>query len=118
MNNESALLGLAAKAVGIKLDESRGYPCRVEVEVCADTIIHSIENKLIPWDPLTHEGDRYRLLRAIKGNIYFSGKSGVVEVPSKTGGENIYYTFPFGDDAAEGLAVVSAAADIGRASHG
>lgn len=119
MTNENVLLGLAAKAVGIKFDESRGYPCRVEVDICADNIIHSIENKFIPWDPRSHEGDRYRLLRGIKGIISFAGEKGVVEIPASSDNVDVIrYTFTIGNDEEEGLAVISAAADLWRQKNG
>lgn len=66
------------------------------------------------WNPLTNEGDRYRLARSLKGNLYFSGRRGCFEIPSDSDEPPIIEYFDIGDEKAEAYAVVRAAATVGR----
>ena len=67
------------------------------------------------WNPLTDDGDRYRLARSVKGNLYFNGSRGAFEIPSDGDGPPILEYFTIGNAEEEGRAIVRAAAESGRA---
>lgn len=66
------------------------------------------------WNPLINEGDRYRLARDLRGNLYFSGRRGCFEVPSDGDEPPIIEFFTVGDEKEEAYAIVKVAAKIGR----
>ena len=66
------------------------------------------------WNPLEDDGDRYRLARKLKGNLYFSGAYGVFEIPSGSDEPPIVEKFKLGDPREEAYAIVCAAAEIGK----
>lgn len=95
------LLELAAKAAGIKIIRitDTGMPL----------IIGKNEDGKYwdSWNPLTDDGDRYRLVRTCKMRIDF--QEGLVFA-----GYEIAFRFTPGNDKEEAYAIVRAAAEIGR----
>lgn len=95
--NDREMLELAAKAAGYTLAWSsvEGIPPRKA-------------DDMETWNPLTDDGDRYRLARKLGLRIDFEAKEILVWV-----GESLHFIdFEDGDDA---RAVLRAAAEIGRA---
>lgn len=103
MNTDRELLELAAKAAGYELDEdgdrldereSGGAPKR--------------------WNPLTDDGDRYRLARQLGLTIDFTDCT----VWKRLSDHSLIQEYWGGDCGDEGHAVLRAAAEIGRAMLG
>lgn len=98
MNNDRELLGLAAKAAGRKVFSYIDDPifgCGIND---GDT-----DSKL--WNPLTDDGDRYRLLAKLKGKIDFNKQFVAI-------GDVVMF-WPESEPN-EARAVVRAAAEIGK----
>lgn len=97
---DNELLTYAAKSVGI--DPRRlpdAWPDRFD------------DNQ---WNPLIDAADRYNLVKALRGNLYFSGRFGYFEVESNSDESSYYERFIIGDEVDEAYAIVKVAADIGR----
>lgn len=99
METDRELLELAAKAAQLPECGWMG-PAFMYVE----------KNTFTEWNPLTDDGDLYRLARAVKGNLYFSGRRGFFEIPSDSEEPAITERFEIGNHEEEALAIVRAAA--------
>lgn len=96
------LLEAAARAAGYTYfhdgyDNYMHYPC-IEVDGFP-----------VKWEPLTDDGDRYRLLEALKMAIDFEAKEVIYCI------KDVLYSEPFREDGDDARAVLRAAAEIGRA---
>lgn len=103
--SDRELLELAAKAAGISYSKYRP-------DGWLDTRGLWVDGRR--WSPLEDDGDRYRLARKLKGNLYFSGRRGVFEIPSDSDEPPIVEKFKLGDPREEAYAIVRAAAEIWR----
>lgn len=106
---DKELLTLAAKAAGIQYTEREG------VMYVVASLVHSRE-----WNPLTDDGDAFRLAvkLSLTVEVGHDKYSDVWAYPNKdTKRDKVRATEPFDGDplAATRLAIVRAAAEIGRA---
>ena len=106
MNTDRELLELAAKAAGLRIvDRSHPVTLYVESEGCKGGV---------RWNPLTDDGDAFRLAVKLELPIAHHGKRELfVQVLLRPG---LCFYEPHGDDknAATRRAIVRAAAEIGR----
>lgn len=101
------LLELAAKTAGLNFRFSYDRPVvsKSSVKDEANYEVAAWEN----WNPLTDEGDRYRLLKALKMGIDFDAQSVIYTLDGYVCEES------FREDGDDARAVLRAAAEIGRA---
>jgi hypothetical protein len=101
MNTDRELLVLAARAAGMKLvyapDDG---PCRG---------CQFIDGKSAAWNPLTDDGDRYRLMHLLQISVDFNDACAWHR--SRNG---LIQEFWGGDCMDEAHAIVSVAAELGR----
>lgn len=108
MSADRELLELAAKAAGIAVlrscleDPVRKYLLLIE---------QTSDGRAIGWNPLTDDGDRLRLARQLDINIDFADCCAWKRLPDGS----LYQEFWGGDCTDEAHAIVSVAAEIGRA---
>lgn len=108
--NDRELLELAAKAAGI---EWYGY---AGDDQCECRYFDIGENDVVKWNPLIDDGDALRL--AVKLNFNVCNREHEVEIFNDDNGEFLCsISISEGDDpyAATRLAIVRAAAEIGKA---
>lgn len=108
--NDKELLEATARAAGIEADwndpECADYEAQHEgMWLCGE---RSPSNSQF-WNPLTDDGDRYRLLKALKMGIDFDAQSVIYTLDGSICEES------FRDDGDDARAVLRAAAEIGRA---
>lgn len=99
LEEQREMLGLAAKAADIEYSSTEASG----LSLCGSGDY---------WNPLTDAGDRYRLARTCKMTIDFRDGRIVVDVNGK--GYSQIFDFDPTDAQAEALAIVNAAAEIGR----
>lgn len=98
------LLELAAKAAGLSGQWSD----------CHKGICYSVPGDLDMrvWNPLTNRTDRYDLVRRLNGELDFL--SCRVRLWGTALSAEWFYWTPYGDEKAEALTIVRAAAEFGR----
>lgn len=107
--NDQELLELAAKAAGIEYTGDGYARATLSVE-------HGhYEN--YPWNPLTDDGDALRLAVKLEMNVYSGYRKMIAELLSDGDEPNIHCSEAIGSDPCDAtrLAIVRAAAEIGRA---
>ena len=105
MSTDRELLELAAKAVGIDLQENMYED---------NDYYYVVNNECIGWHPLADDGDALRLAVKLELDILFYRKH--VDVCDNTKTQNVAAEeFTSGRDLAVRRAIVRAAAEIGRA---
>ena len=104
---DKELLELAAKAAGIRKDDSAyngGGKDNTGFDIMGNMVLDWHNNER--WNPLTDDGDKYRLERDLKMSI--NRDIGTVRCKGHT------ESFTVGDNASEAYAIVRAAAEIGK----
>jgi len=107
--NDCELLDLAAKAVGLELEENRHCPSGGMWIVDKNTGLD------IVWSPLTNDGDAMRLATSLQLSISWFTTLQYVMVERRGFGENIGWTEESGRGGAARRAITVAAAKIGSA---
>jgi hypothetical protein len=102
------LLNLAAKAAGIKINAAR----QAERDEAGFDDVGLWTDTATNWNPLADDGDRLRLIRALKMNIDYAdcGVSARYNF-----GRNLAQEWWGGDEGDEAHAVLRVAAEIGKA---
>lgn len=113
MSTDRELLELAAKAVGIKIDKSStngGGAGNTGFDMAGNAVLDWHNNK--KWNPINDDGDRLRLIRALKMNIDYAdcGVSARYNC-----GRHLAQEWWGGDEGDEAHAVLRVAAEIGKA---
>ncbi len=105
--NDRELLDLAAKAVGIELEENRHCPSG------GMWIVDKKSGLDVVWSPLTNDGDALRLATSLQLSILWFTNLQYVMVERRGFGENIGWTDEAGRGGALRRAVTVVAAQIG-----
>ena len=114
--NDRELLELAAKAAGIEIHWCGRFPGG---GVYMRKIIPEPPepySKHVPWDPLTDDGDAFRLSVALDMNVFHAAGCAFA-LPSDDDGSyemQVSYSDAGGKEAATRRAIVRAAAEIGK----
>ena len=91
---DKELLELAAKAAGLK-----------EYGFMGGSFVHVEDNTFVEWNPLTDDGDKYRLIKKLEISVNFKYQYAEYE------GICVFWPQDVKDDA---YAVLEVAAEIGR----
>ncbi|MDG9784953.1 hypothetical protein [Metapseudomonas otitidis] len=95
------MLEAAARVAGYRLEFVPDHNGNIRIHAWSGDIC-------IEWNPLTDDGDRYRLLQALKMGIDFEDMSAIYTLDRCTCEES------FKEDGDDARAVLRAAAEIGR----
>jgi hypothetical protein len=110
MNNDRELLEMAAKAAGI---EWYGYYGDEAVE-CRYLDV-GLDDSVVPWNPLTDDGDALRLAVKLKIGLRFPQDCDYYVDAGEHDGNTVYLIDAGNDRAAAARrAIVRAAAEIGK----
>lgn len=104
MKTDRELLVLAAQAAGIEWCENDEAGNLYQVR-------HDLK-ALVIWNPLADDGQALRLAAKLEINIHFNRKHVDAECESRSG--HVFSEFSKDRDAATRIAIVRAAAEIGR----
>lgn len=107
MMDDRLLLDLAAKAVGIQLEENRHVPSG------GIWIVDNQTRQDIVWSPLTSDGDALRLATNLQLSILWFTNLQYVMVERRGFGENIGWVDDAGRNGAVRRAITVVAAQIG-----